>query len=410
MSTALNLVIFLLAALSAAPANTPRQTQRPQTQLRDGPGSYYPLLAVIGPAQPLEVLGSERGWVSVKVQGLSGWMALAALTSGPPAQQALVAALPMPPKASATAVAAAIRGFGARFGKVGDASLGALQTATEKSFTPKEFAAFQRETAAELGSRPSAPAPADLPALPDYDAGNDEAGLGLGLAARMVAAGLVQDPALVRYVNLVGQRLVEEAAVYAWPFHFLVLDDARVNAFAVPGGYIFVTRGALRLCADEAELAGLIGHEIAHVVLRHGQSELRARKVQGKADAALAELEESMPGDAASAATTEELNEFAEHAYAVVQRPRTDAAEAAADAAASVLLWRAGYDAAGLVRLVARVAEMPTGKDFFASELTTPELTRARLRALQGFVTERLAPFNRGKRFEARFHRTVAKP
>ncbi len=90
-------------------------------------------------------------------------------------------------------------------------------------------------------------------------------------AAEQAAAmiGLVDDPKLVAYVDAVGQRLARHAPGYGFDYRFQIVDDDTPNAFALPGGYIFVSRGLLALSNSEDELAGVLGHEIAHVGLRH---------------------------------------------------------------------------------------------------------------------------------------------
>ena len=72
-----------------------------------------------------------------------------------------------------------------------------------------------------------------------------------------------------QYVNAIGQRLAAQSELAGQPFTFTVLDDPVVNAFALPGGYVYVTRGLVALAQDEAELAGVLGHEIGHVTGRH---------------------------------------------------------------------------------------------------------------------------------------------
>ena len=81
--------------------------------------------------------------------------------------------------------------------------------------------------------------------------------------------GVVQDPAVHRYVALVGGALAAASTRPALPWTFIVLDTDGVNAFAAPGGYVHITRGALALIQDEAELAGVLGHEIIHVTEKH---------------------------------------------------------------------------------------------------------------------------------------------
>jgi len=86
--------------------------------------------------------------------------------------------------------------------------------------------------------------------------------------------GLVQDEALQRYVDGIGQRLAAMSERPHLPWSFQVVDDPTPNAFALPGGYIFVTRGLMTLLNSEGELAAVLGHEIGHVTARHSVSQL----------------------------------------------------------------------------------------------------------------------------------------
>ncbi len=98
----------------------------------------------------------------------------------------------------------------------------------------------------------------------------EEVELGAAVSERIrVRYGVVQDAAVHKYVALVGTLLVENGPRPGLPWHFIVLDTDGVNAFAAPGGYIHVTRGALGLIRNEAELAGVLAHEIAHVTGKH---------------------------------------------------------------------------------------------------------------------------------------------
>jgi predicted Zn-dependent protease len=82
--------------------------------------------------------------------------------------------------------------------------------------------------------------------------------------------GLYEDAELQAYVQALGVRMARESERPNLPWTFRVLDDPVVNAFALPGGYIYVTRGILAHFSSEAELAGVLGHEIGHVTARHG--------------------------------------------------------------------------------------------------------------------------------------------
>jgi len=80
---------------------------------------------------------------------------------------------------------------------------------------------------------------------------------------------MVNDPLITAYVDQIGRRLLEEAHDRRFDYHFYVVKEQEPNAFAIPGGHIFVTSGLIRFVDSEDELAGVIGHEIAHSALHH---------------------------------------------------------------------------------------------------------------------------------------------
>jgi predicted Zn-dependent protease len=81
--------------------------------------------------------------------------------------------------------------------------------------------------------------------------------------------GVYEDAELQRYVESVGMRLAQASERPSLPWHFAVVDEPAINAFALPGGYIYLTRGIMPFLDNEAELAGVLGHEIGHVTARH---------------------------------------------------------------------------------------------------------------------------------------------
>src|SRR5205814_6175923 len=97
-----------------------------------------------------------------------------------------------------------------------------------------------------------------------------EIALGKGLAQDVERqAKVIDDPIIAEYVNRVGQNLVRNSDAKV-PFTIKVVDDDAVNAFALPGGFFFVNSGLILKAENEAELAGVMAHEIAHVAARHG--------------------------------------------------------------------------------------------------------------------------------------------
>ncbi len=118
----------------------------------------------------------------------------------------------------------------------------------------------------------------DPDAIGDRDVGSGvnfysiekEIALGKGLAQEIERqAKVIDDPIIAEYVNRIGQNLVRNSDAKV-PFTIKVLDTEEVNAFALPGGFFFVNSGLILKADSEAELAGVMAHEIAHVALRHG--------------------------------------------------------------------------------------------------------------------------------------------
>ena len=88
--------------------------------------------------------------------------------------------------------------------------------------------------------------------------------------------GVYDNPALQQYVNEVGQKLARNSHRPGLRYSFVVVDSPEINAFALPGGYIYITRGIMAYLNSEAELAGVLGHEIGHVTARHSVQQLSA--------------------------------------------------------------------------------------------------------------------------------------
>ena len=95
------------------------------------------------------------------------------------------------------------------------------------------------------------------------------------------------NPALQTYVNQIGQALAQQSHRQQLSYHFTVLDSAEINAFALPGGYVYITRGILAYLNSEAQLAGVLGHEIGHITARHGVKQQSVNMVSGLAGSLL---------------------------------------------------------------------------------------------------------------------------
>ena len=102
-----------------------------------------------------------------------------------------------------------------------------------------------------------------------------------GYAAIASEYGLYQDPKIVAFVDTVGMRVCRVSHLPEGPWKITVLDDPIVNAFAMPGGYLYVSRGIIAHLGSEAQLAGVLGHEAGHVTGRHTASRMTQQQLAG---------------------------------------------------------------------------------------------------------------------------------
>lgn len=119
----------------------------------------------------------------------------------------------------------------------------------------------------------------------------EEQSIGAAIALQVIArsGGLVEQPELTRYVNLVGRAVAATSDRPDIPYRFAILNDESINAFAAPAGYVFVTNGLLKQMRNEAELAAVLGHEIAHVSQKHILEVIqRSKQLAGLSEAGLA--------------------------------------------------------------------------------------------------------------------------
>ena len=160
--------------------------------------------------------------------------------------------------------------------------------------------------------------------------------------------GIYDDAALQRYVADIGDRLANVSHRPQLPWSFAVVDHQAVNAFALPGGYIYITRGILPYLDDEAELAGVLGHEIAHVTARHAAQQSTRASLGGIGLAVLGIfVPATQPfGDLTSAAL----------GVAFLKYGRDDERES--DRLGMEYASRAGWDPAGVPQFLATLARI----------------------------------------------------
>jgi predicted Zn-dependent protease len=204
----------------------------------------------------------------------------------------------------------------------------------------------------------------------------DEIRAGQQAAANLLGvAPLVKDDGLQRYVNAVGRWVAMGSERPDLPWTFGVIESADVNAFAAPGGYILITRGLYASLGDEAELAGVLGHEIAHVVERH-HVELMRKSLLLEQGAQVLSRELERDRDTL-------VKRLVGTGAELFARRLDQGAEFEADRHGVVLAARAGYSPFGLPAVLQKIASVPREDDRVSLLLATHPAPDQRLRQLE---------------------------
>lgn len=207
---------------------------------------------------------------------------------------------------------------------------------------------------------------------------------------------VIDDSAATAWLATLGARLTSVADRENRDWHFYLVDDSTINAFAVPGGHIFVHRGLIETAGSYAELAGVMAHEIAHVTLRHSVDQMRSRTRTG----ILVTMFCAIVNICSSTAARVAIDVGGQALFAKYSRDD----EAQADSAAVGYLLTAGMDPRGIPAMFERLAAKrrvdPTSLDAWFGSHPLEEARVARTSALISTIgPSRLAGFTEDSTF-----------
>ena len=207
-----------------------------------------------------------------------------------------------------------------------------------------------------------------------------------------------------RYINVMGQMLAQASdcpETYGG-YHFLIQDSDEINAFAAPGGLIFMTRGMLKCCPQEDAVAAVLAHEIGHVQYKHGLRAIKQSRVtsaltslaikgaKNYGDEDLAELTKTFEGSISDITKTLIVNGYSR------------SFENQADLAAISILQRTGYDPNGLVTMLNQMkTRLKPGRQDFAATHPSPDSRLAEIKQYIGKYSTVKSPQARQTRFKA---------
>ncbi|MGB5294923.1 MAG: M48 family metalloprotease [Thermoanaerobaculia bacterium] len=206
----------------------------------------------------------------------------------------------------------------------------------------------------------------------------EEIELGLAISNRIRARyGVAQDPEVTRYVSLVGATVAQSSGRPSIPWRWIVLDSDVVNAFAAPGGYVHVTRGALAVIKSEAELAGVLAHEAAHITRKHTLKALQ--KSLGM------ELAQNQASFTVGSALFEAA---ADQAAKAVLAGFGQSEELEADQVGVEIAARVGYQAAGLTNFLGTLNALTAGSSSSSALFRSHPETDERIKKLDKTIRQ----------------------
>jgi len=208
-----------------------------------------------------------------------------------------------------------------------------------------------------------------------------EIALGKGLAQQVERqAKLVNDPIIAEYVNRVGQNLVRNSDAKV-PFTIKVIDSEEVNAFALPGGFFFVNSGLILKAETEAELAGVMAHEIAHVAARHGTKQATRGEIANLATIPLIFM--------GGGWTTYGIYQAASVLVPIGFLKFSRGFESEADMLGLEYMYKAGYDPTAFVDFFEKIETLEKRKPgTMAKVFSTHPMTDDRIKAAQKNIQE----------------------
>ena len=215
------------------------------------------------------------------------------------------------------------------------------------------------------------------------------------------AAPLVDNASLQQYVNDVGFWVASQSSRKNLPWRFAVIDSSGINAFAAPGGYVVITLGLFSLLENEAQLAGVLAHEVSHVVEKH---HLNALKKSMNQDFWAKLGTKVLVKDSKDQASVNMLVNAGVQLYA---KGLDREFEYAADSRGVVLAARAGYDPYALLDVLTTIDSINPGEAALTVMLNTHPPTGERLSSLAVKMDGKLEQYGSGQSNAKRFHKIV---
>ncbi len=332
--------------------------KRDRTYLRSGKGSYCKVLTQVPINTKLRIIEQDDTWLQVSYNAQTGYISETSTQEQKPRNDAFAKmSKTTGSTVSKHSISAGVKGFGEKFSSDFKGNSRFIDIALNDQIDQDMYMKFYNTTYADANPKSFRKTfQLTKRTEPDFYSEAQE-GFGLGIASVIAAQGIYQNDAIQKYVNYVGNIVVDASDVPDISFKFYVLDIPAANAYACPGGYIFVTKGMLGVIQNEAELAFVLAHEIAHVSGFHGIIEAKKRENHIAAEDAFDMLDEETP-DAFSDSGKETESELEAEIYSMFEtliEGRLDQYEQEADRNGILYMARSGYNPQSAFELLQRL-------------------------------------------------------
>lgn len=357
-------VIFVVCLSAASGILGAEKTVMRQTNLREGPGAYYEIVIPLPRGSRINTDETRGNWVSGRVSSSKGWVPKTALDKPLPGidYSGMTAGKDIKVISSVDIAAGTKGAFLTAYSEKHKLNMAVVGKIDDIRLDPSKVQLLAQDLTPMpqpvISSLPRIKYEHDLVVQPDA-----ETLLGKALVAHVAQRGLIENEAVLEYVNEIAAIVGSQTERYDLCYKVAVVNDPSINGFGLPGGYIVLTRGLLKSINSESELAFVLGHEIAHTSLFHGLREFEKRDTHRKSDSAFAELD-NITGSEESEIESD-LRQIADKAYLKIIGERARGDESEADLFGLAYAASAGYSPDAAVSILARIEQnAPSGDTF----------------------------------------------
>ncbi len=345
-------ILSLVLAFMAAAENVKVVVN--EAQGRSGPGSFYKLTVLVPEGSTFDVIEKKKSWYKVEYSKIVSWISENSLSAR--AEKEKIDPLKsfsmdkVSVKASPATLTAAIKGFWTRYSRTDKRKLAELPV-DGYDVPVAEYEVFAENRSKSVSQEKlQKKYKLSRKYKKKRISYQKEHSIGYTIASSIAEGSLLENELPVNYVHHVGWYLAESTERYDIKFKYYILDTDHINAVSCPGGFIVLTRGLLELLSDEAELAALLAHEMAHIIAGHAMQSMEEDKTRITADSAFEFLNKET--ESRNTELEEELVAITNRAISIAKSPKLDEQEFEADRMALRYMARCGYDLNGISRLL----------------------------------------------------------